>query len=406
MAVTAPTTNTKNPNCCASAFGRIFYAVDSTVIFSQVLISSKQAGNCYQNNDPTSETIPDLLDTDGGVIPLEDSVGIKALKPFKSGVLIFATNGVWYIYNADGGFKATGFNIAKVSERGITSVRSIVEAEGSVFYFSTNGIMQITGSEFRVLDAKDITAQTIRSYYLTAFAGRNANGIYNEADKQLVWWTPDNTSDGLILDLEVGAFYPQKQVNNLYIAARPFRVNNATLYPFYTVGSTTISYSLAQLNNELFQDFAVDIPAYLVSGFETLGKFANKKSIQQAKVFFKKTETQITGFANGAYVFDKPSSCLFQARWDFDNGNEFKKWVGVTTLAGGSGKAMQLYKPLQRGFIPDAYPYTFSTGEYLLSKKFNIRGNGDAVQFVFEAEPLKDMKMLGYSVNYTMRGRM
>ena len=78
----------------------------------------------------------------------------------------------------------------------------------------------------------------------------------------------------------------------------------------------------------------------------------------------------------------------------------------ITPLAGGSGKVMQLYKPLQRGFIPDAYPYTFNTGENLLSKKFNIRGNGDAVQYVFEAEPLKDMRMLGYSVNYTMRGRM
>ena len=370
MAVTTPTTNTKNPNCCASAFGRLFYAVDSTVSYSQVLISSKQAGNCYQNNDPTSETVPDLLDTDGG------------------------------------GFKATGFNIAKVSERGISSVRSIVEAEGSIFYFSTNGIMQIQGSEFQVLNATDITAQTIRSYFLASFAGRAASGIYNEADKQIVWWTPDNTSEGLILDLEIQAFYPQKQSNPLYTASKPFRVNNATLYPFYTTGATSISYSLAQLNDTSFQDFTTNISAYLVSGWETLGKFANKKSIQQAKVFFEKTETQITGFTAGTYVFDKPSSCLFQARWDFDSGNEYKKWVGVTTLSGGSGKAMQLYKPLQRGFIPDAYPYTFNTGERLLSKKFNIRGNGAAVQFVFEAEPLKDMKMIGYSVNYTMRGRM
>ena len=406
MAVTSTTTNTKNPNCCASAFGRIFYAVDSTVYYSQVLISSKQAGNCYQNNDPTSETIPDLLDTDGGALPLEDSVGIKALTPFKSGVLVFATNGVWYIYNADGGFKATGFNIAKVSERGITSVRSIVEAEGSVFYFSGNGIMQIQGSEFQVLNATDITAQTIRTHFLVHFSGKNANGIYNEIDKQIVWWTPDNTSDGVVLDLEVGAFYPQKQSNPLYTASRPFRVNNAVLYPFYTVGATNISYSLAQLTDTLFQDFTTNITAFLVSGWETLGKFANKKSIQQAKIFFKKTETEITSFTNGAYVFDKPSSCLFQARWDFDNGNEYKKWVGVTPLAGGSGKAMQLYKPLQRGFIPDSYPYAFNTGESYISKKFNIRGNGDAVQFVFEAEPLKDMKMLGYSVNYTMRGRM
>ena len=406
MAVNNPTTNTKNPNCCASAFGRLFYAVDSTVSYSQVLISSKQAGNCYQNNDPTSETIPDLLDTDGGVIPLEDSVNIKAITPFKSGILVFATNGVWYIYNADGGFKATGFNIAKVSERGIIGVRSIVEAEGSMFYFSGNGIMQIQGSEFQVLNATDITAQTVRSYFLTHFAGSEAHGIYNEADKQIAWWTPNSTSDGLILDLELGAFYPQRQSNALYTSARPFRVNNATLYPFYTAETSTINYSLAQINNTVFQDFSTNIPAYLVSGWETLGKFANKKSISQAKVFFKKTETQITGFTEGAYVFDKPSSCLFQARWDFDNGNEYKKWVGLISLTAGSGKAMQLYKPLQRGFIPDAYPYAFNTGEGLLSKKFNIRGNGDAVQFVFEAEPSKDMKLLGYSVNYTMRGRM
>lgn len=406
MAVDNPTTNIKNPNCCASAFGRIFYAVDSTVSYSQVLVSSQQAGNCYQNNDPTSETIPDLLDTDGGVIPLEDSVGIKALAPFRSGMLVFATNGVWYIYNADGGFKATGFNISKISERGVSSERSIVEAEGSVYYFSNNGIMQIQTSDFQVLTAQDITAQTIRTYFLANYSGKSANGVYNESNKQIVWWTPSNVSEGLILDLELQAFYPQKQSNTTYTASRPIRINNAVLYPFYVAGATTITYSLGQPLNESFEDFGVDIPAYLVTGWETLGKFANKKSIQQAKVFFTKTETQITSFTDGAYVFDKPSSCLFQARWDFDNSNAYKKWTGITPLAGGSGKVVQLYKPLQRGFIPDAYPYTLNTGEGLIRNKFNIRGNGDAVQFVFEAEPTKDMKILGYSVNYTMRGRM
>jgi hypothetical protein len=406
MAVDAPKTNIKNPNCCASAFGRIFYAVDSTVMYSQVIVTPSQAGNCYQNNDPTSETIPDLLDTDGGVIPLEDSINIKAIRPFKSGILVFADNGLWYIYNADGGFKATGFNIAKVSERGVVDVRSIVAAEGSIFYFSNNGIMQVQGTEFDVLNAVDIASQTIRSFFISEYAGKSAHSVYNEVDKQVVWWIPDSNSVGLVLDLEIGAFYPQKQSNPLYKAARPFKVNNAVLYPFYVSGATNISYSLAQPINTIFEDFGTDIPAFVVSGYETLGKFANKKSIQQAKVFFKKTETLITGYTNGAYVFDKPSSCLFQARWDFDNSDVYSKWTGVTPLAAGKGKVMQLYKPLQRGFIPDAYPYTFATGESLISKKFNIRGNGDAVQFVFEAEPLKDMKLLGYSVNYTMRGRM
>ena len=408
MSVTAPSVPIKNPDTCATAFGRIFYAVDSTVMYSQVLITAKEAGRCYQSNDPTSETIPDLLATDGGVIQLEDTVGIKAITPFRSGVLVFANNGVWYINNPDGGFKATAFNISKVSERGLQDVRSIVSAEGSVYYFSNNGIMRVAASEFDVLAATDITSQTIRTYYINNYAGTAAHGVYNEADKQIVWWVPQGGSSGLILDLETGGFYPQAQSNTEYTSSRSVKVNNAVLYPFYKpdVDANTITYSLAQPINAIFEDFGVDAPAFLVSGWETLGKFANKKSIQQAKVFFDKTETEITSFTDGAYVFDKPSSCLFQARWDFDNSNDYSKWVGKTTLAGGSGKKMQLYKPLQRGFIPDAYPYAFNTGDGLISKKFNIRGNGDAVQFVFEAEPLKDMKMLGYSVNYTMRGRM
>jgi len=154
----------------------------------------------------------------------------------------------------------------------------------------------------------------------------------------------------------------------------------------------------------LFQDFGTDQNAYLVTGFETLGKFSNKKAVSQARVFFRKTETTITDYVDG-YVFDKPSSCLFQSRWDFDNSNAYGKNTGVLDGVG-RGQAMQLYKPMQRGFIPDAYPYTFDTGEALISKKFNIRGNGDAVQFVFQTEPQKDMQLLGYSVSYTMRGRM
>lgn len=96
---------------------------------------------------------------------------------------------------------------------------------------------------------------------------------------------------------------------------------------------------------------------------------------------------------------------MFQARWDFDKSAAYGKYTGVLNNVG-RGQAMQLYKPMQRGFIPDAYPYVFDTGESLISKKFNIRGNGDAVQFVFQAEPEKDMQLLGYSVGYTMRGRM
>ena len=67
---------------------------------------------------------------------------------------------------------------------------------------------------------------------------------------------------------------------------------------------------------------------------------------------------------------------------------------------------MELYKPMQRGFVPDSYAYDFNTGESFITKKINIRGSGDAVQFLFEAQPSKDMQLAGYSVTYSMRGRM
>lgn len=403
MPVTAPTQEFKNPTSCASAFGRFFYAIESTVYFSRVLVTAKEAGRCYQVNDPISEDIPDILDTDGGYIPLDDTLSIQAIRPFRSGILVFATNGVWYIYNPDGGFKATAFNVTKVTERGIESPRSPVEAEGAMYYFSGSGIIQIMADEFDNLIGKDITETSIRDYYLDNFKGKNSYGAYNEKDKQIVWWNPDAESRGLILDVTLGAFYPQQNAGVPNIV-NPIRVNNDFYYPYYSFDTNT-TYSLATPTSITFKDFGVDQTAYMISGWETLGKFSHKKSIAQAKVYFNKTETQITGYTNG-YVYDKPSSCKFQARWDFDSSEAYAKWVGQTTNSGGRGKPMELYNPLQRGFVPDSYPFTFDTGESVITKKFNIRGTGDAVQFLFEAQPEKDMQLLGYSVSYTMRGKM
>lgn len=405
MAVDSPKRNYKNPSACASAFGRFFYAVDSLIYFSQVIISPSDAGRCYQANDPTSSEIPDLLDTDGGVIELEDSRRIKRIIVYRSGILVFAANGVWYISNPDGGFKATAFNVEKITDRGLDATKSVIEGDSIVYYFSNNGIMQIGSNEFNVLAAVDITESTIRSYYLSNIAGKKFNGVYDEALQQCVWWSPSIDNVGLIYDTRLQAFYPQKSNSPNVRVESPFNIVNASYWISALETGNSLSYSFARFTNKQFKDFGTDQDAYLISGPETLGKFANKKSVTQAKVFFRKTEKQVTGYENGSYTYDTPSGCLFQARWDFDNSGAYSKFVGLTGNTG-VGKEMQLYKPMQRGFIPDEFPYNFDTGEALLSKKFNIRGNGDAVQFVFKAEPEKDLQLLGYSVNYTMRGRM
>jgi hypothetical protein len=408
MAVDAPKVKIKNPNCCTSAFGRIFYAYDSAVLFSQVIVSERDAGRCYQNNDPTSEDIPDLLDTDGGLITLEESVRIKALKAFKSGVLVFATNGVWYIYNPDGGFKATAFNVAKVSETGIESERSIVEAEGSLMFLSNSAVVLITASEFDVLQTQDISSDKIRSYFLDRIAGKKAQGIYNRRNKQVEWWTTEENPDGLIFDLESNGFYPQKAnsspVKPLSLA-RPFAIDNDIFYPAWIQnGTENLEYFPAQLTDTSFQDFGEDIDAFLISGYESLGKFSHSKRVNTMKVFFQKTEKMITGYEDGKYTFDSPSSCLFQARWDYDNTGAGNNWYG--DVSNERIRDIQLYQPMQRGFIPTSFPQAFDNGDRVVSTKVRVRGSGDAVQFVFKAEPNKDMKMLGYSVSYDMGARM
>ena len=61
---------------------------------------------------------------------------------------------------------------------------------------------------------------------------------------------------------------------------------------------------------------------------------------------------------------------------------------------------------MRRGFIPDSFPWTMNTGESIIHKKVKVRGHGRAVQFRFEAQPEKDMQILGYNVSYTMKSRM
>jgi len=101
-------------------------------------------GNCYQINDPTSEDISDLLDTDGGSIIIPDAVNIKYLYAFGSNLYIFADNGVWSINGVDNVFRATEYSIRLITSVGILTAESFVEAEGIPFWWSKYGIHAMT----------------------------------------------------------------------------------------------------------------------------------------------------------------------------------------------------------------------------------------------------------------------
>lgn len=405
------------PVAVASAFGRFFYGVGNTVYFSRLLLNKEDAGRCYQTNDPTSDETPDLLDTDGGEITLEDSGDIIALKRFLNGVLAFTSNGIWHIKGGEGGFKTTEYVVVKVAEEPTTSPRSIVAVNERLFYWAASDIFAIAPNEFGELKTASITEQTIKSYYLDIQGKSGVAGNYIFSEERIYWNITSQTEEetfSLVFDLNTNGFYPQ------LMNGRQDIVFDSTLFSgkveWLKEDTTEISAGVydwtgtwSEMANEDFEDHGVAYDAYLLSGYETLQGFSHSKNSPSGMFFFNKTETQITAFDSGTntYTFDKPSGCLLQVRWDYDSSDAYNKWVGITNLAGGVGTEMQLYQPMQRRFIAptDTYPVDFDTGEGVISTRRTFRGNGKAIQFYFEAEQGKDMQLLGYNIEYSMRGR-
>lgn len=418
----------QKPSVVESGFGRFFYAANSVIYFSPLVRSIADIGRCYQVNDPTSDQISDVLATDGGELNIDEAGGIVKLLKFRYGILIFAENGVWYLSGPDGIFSATSFSLSKVSSMGCLYPDSVVLAESAVFYFSEEGIIRLSENEFNVITDEDITLTTIRSHYIEFFNGVDVVGNFKPTTKEVWWWQKQLQSDqppmrvggtstprGLVLDLKVGGFYPQ-QVDSFKKISKAVTKNSEYYHVDWSTSQTdvsevTITPNLRDNTDPSFSD-GTNPPyiAYLETGPETLGKYANGKSVMEASFFFNRTETQITDYNwdTGVYTYDKPSGCFLQLRWDFDDSNSGNRWVGSTPLwpIGPSFRELQIYNPNVRGFIPDTIPSDFSDGYSTVSQRQRLRGSGRAVKFRFESEDSKDMQMLGYAVAYSVKGRM
>lgn len=409
-----PDLNRDKPIATTSGFGRVFFGGGSTIYYSPVIEHIGDLGRCYQTADPTSDEISDPLATDGGRILLKNAGEILDLVTYNSGVLAFTNKGVWYIYNNETGFTNTSFAIQKITDEVIADKGSVVEANGVLYYGTATSLNVITPNENNYLVSQSISDGVIRDYWIDNF-DEGFKAVFDSKEKNI--WFVSNKNEptkDLCYNVVVQAFYPQDfNTTGAYEVLEPLYFNGDRGLVFSVLNAVdfpeTINYNFADLSGTDFKDIDTDINAYLLSGYETLGKFSHKKGITTASFFFKKTEENITGFDNESftYLFDKPSACRLQVRWDFDNSNVFHRWVGDTTSVNTNSKSINLYNPMVRGIVPseDAFPVAFDTGEQVIRKRTKLRGRGDAVQFYFEAQPEKDMQLLGYSVEYKMKGR-
>jgi len=411
---TLPDLKRDRPLATTSGFGRVFFGGGSTIYYSPVIEYIGDLGRCYQNADPTSDDISDPIATDGGRILLKNSGNILDLATYNQGILAFTDKGVWYIYNNETGFTNTSFAIQKITDESIASKGSVVEANGVLYYGTPSSLNVIAPNQNNYLSSTSITDGVIRDYWINNFS-EGFKAVFDSKAKNI--WFVSNKSEptrDLCYNVTASAFYPQDfNTTGDYTVLEPlfFNADKGLVFSAYKEGLTSesIYYNFCTLTDATYKDIGVDMYSYLLSGYETLGKFSHKKGITTASFFFNKTEENIIGYNDeeDTYIFDKPSKCNLQVRWDFDSSNSFNKWVGDADGVSTNSSGISLYNPMVRGFTPedDNFPVVFNTGEKVIRKRTKLRGRGDAVQFYFEAQPENDLQLLGYSVEYKMKGR-
>ena len=418
----------ERPVSVSFANSRVWYGVNNKVYFSQVMTDKSKAGMCYQEADPTSEDISDLIATDGGVITIPEMEKLVKLVPSGAGMVVFANNGVWFVGGTQAGFTALDISISKISPIGTESPGSIIEVDGSIYWWSKIGIMAMAqkqgmfGTVEGVFDRQNITEQTIQTFYndISTEAKRFVKVVYDPATNVIQWLYKDETvperhvyNKILNLDLTLQAFYPWdvSTATGYPKIVGVFTTPNLTGYQGsldVSVRNTFIKYSVMttdgpnfRSNFAVFKDInfvdwatwlGVGLPftSFIETGYELLEDALRKKQVPWVVTYFKRTEENFIDAGGGELTTDRQSSCQFQVKWD---------WASSSTSNKYSTKR-EAYRILRAPI--GLSPGVFDTGFPIVSTKHKVRGSGKSIQFRFESDEVgKDFDLLGWAVAYS-----
>lgn len=445
--------------------GRVFYSgfsnvveqgdskspkLSSYVLFSQLVRSDEDAFKCYQDGDPTSKDLPDLLDTDGGFIRISGASNIVSMIGVGRSLMVFAENGVWMISgNGDDGFTANNQMVTKITERGTQYPNSVTIVDGTVMYWTDDGIYHLRQNEYGDWHSASMTEDTIQTFYedIPAKERNYCKGLYDSYDKK-VRWVYNNYIDALgpskelVFDVQLGAFYPnetQPLMDNMYprvcslAIIPPFRAGRSqdpityglqdvthegelVTYPsLVEIGGTKeilylsayshdfgfVDYGFTTHSNLDFRDWAdvdgvgVDAEAILVTGYLSGGDFSRNKQVPYINFHLERTERGFEEGLDGNLTPIGESSCIVQAQWSWNNSPANGKW----------GEPFQAYR-YRRLYSPYGPTDNFDSGEAIISTRNKLRGMGKVLSLKINTEPYKDLKLVGWSVNMDMNANV
>ena len=408
-----------------------FAGADSRIYFTRILEVFDDIGELYQVNDPTSEEISDLLDTDGGYVEITEAYDIKKLHAFGSSVLVFADNGVWRISGVDGVFRATEFSVFKVTNDGLAQRKSFASGANAVpFWWSYTGIHTLQVTDDGGIVEVNISEDTIQTFWnnIEGEAKSSVQAEYDEINSTVFWMYPDEDeaipfklNRMLLLDTRLGAFYPWKvsdeTANSPYIVgavffnssgstATVFNVvdedgnqvvdgsgNNVTVtmeagvitsssMRFLTVDSATSKITFSTFSGIDFLDWdTANYEAYAEAAYDFGGSLGRKKTSPYLTVFMRMTETGWEASGNG-YTPVRNSSLKVSAYWDFRN-----------SISSVKQEAYRFKYPL---VVDTGDLDTWSYPQDVMMTKLKLRGRGRVVRLRFEGSEGKDFNLLGW----------
>lgn len=425
----------------AAFSGRIFYAGLTSaknggrILFSKQLDNISEAGQCYQQNDPTSEDFSDLLDTDGGTILIPEAMNIQKLYVVSSSLYVFAENGVWRISGVDNVFRATEYSVQKVTSTGIQNARTFVDIEGVPVWWSKNGIHTVSiDSVSGNAGEQNLSLATIQDFFdqIDGNAKNNCKGVYDAINKRVLWFYPENgetvvnkKNRVLTLDATLQAFYPWKvsdeASNTSYIVGAEYYTGfgsdvvdvdvllstgddvvtsagddvvisrlsqiaeaNSAIILMVRNGSTG-KMTMALFKGTDFLDWGTaNYSSYAEAGYDFMGDLMLKKTSPYVIVYMRPTEEGFTGTEESGYDPIRESSLLVSSYWDFR----------TTT----SSAAQQAYR---LKYVPVVNTENLAEWDYpeeVVSTRLKLRGYGRSMRLRFESEQGKDFILLGYGV--------
>jgi hypothetical protein len=347
-------------------------------------------------------------------------------------LLVFAENGVWEISGVDGVFKATEFSISRVRGAvGLTNPTTLVDAEGSPFWWATTGIFTVRKGEVsQVTEGVDISQPTVQTFW-EAIPGDQRNdavGVFDDQNKRVFWLYGNDSvtqfkyNKVLILDIPLQAFYPwafeDESANTNYVVGMSYfsglgateitedvTVDSVTVTAdgidvtvtqsvAVTTGTTEIKFlvrdgdtgslSFATITNTGFLDWTTeDYLSFAETGFDFEDDLTTYKHGVYITTYFDRTETGFTGNETDGYAPINSSSCLLIAFWD---------------LRVNSSSSQQAYRLLVPVIVDTGDLTTFNYPYSSIITRNRIRGKGRNLKLRFESTTGKDFQLQGYEV--------